>query len=416
MSATSPSSSGARPRRRWLRFGLRSLLIFVSLCGVVFYWATSKRNYYRFQKQVCADVRRLGGDAKVEPVQDPPRWLKWLAAQEDLPLEDVVELQWRGTSDEVSVSPMMRRVSELKALRKLDVDQFPLTDDDLAPLARLHNLESVSLGMAHMNGSGLAYLRNSPKLAELHFDDEHGYATDDGIASLNQLSSLETLSLVDYSAAPSIHRLDLHGLAKLRRLLLKGRLSEELALQDLPALEHLEIDYYNPVRVSLGRLPALTELSLVADNRTEHRTVSIAEGALPAVQSLTLNFGGTDAEIDAIIKNLSPAESLTVLGLSRNHLTADGLRHLARFPRLTVLWLVSNPALADSALASLAGLANLQRLSLGGTRITDNAIGRLSAALPSLEIISDQGARRFPQTQIPKIPPGGLLDPSSIGF
>ena len=75
------------------------------------------------------------------------------------------------------------------------------------------------------------------------------------------------------------------------------------------------------------------------------------------------------------------SRAVTALDLGGSKaLTDDGLRHLARLPRLKHLDL-SGTAITDRGLAVLRDLPALETLSLGWTRITDDGCGA-SRALP----------------------------------
>ena len=51
-----------KPRRRWLRFSLRTLLVVMLLLGVVFGALGMMANEARRQRKVVADLEELGAD------------------------------------------------------------------------------------------------------------------------------------------------------------------------------------------------------------------------------------------------------------------------------------------------------------------------------------------------------------------
>ena len=69
--------------------------------------------------------------------------------------------------------------------------------------------------------------------------------------------------------------------------------------------------------------------------------------------------------------------------------TVDGeldMQHLANLQGLRVLLLTTNPHISDSALRHIAGLKNLEHLSLDGLKVTDEGITHL-AGLTSLQVL-----------------------------
>ena len=91
----------------------------------------------------------------------------------------------------------------------------------------------------------------------------------------------------------------------------------------------------------------------------------------------------TDAVLDDITR-VANAENMTALDLGGSQaLTDDGIRHLARLPRLEHLD-ASGSAITDRGLAVLRDLPALKTISLAGTRITDEGAGHLTHC-PDLE-------------------------------
>jgi Leucine-rich repeat (LRR) protein len=85
----------------------------------------------------------------------------------------------------------------------------------------------------------------------------------------------------------------------------------------------------------------------------------------------------TDAVLDDITRAVN-AEHITALDLGGSKaLTDDGIRHLARLPRLEHLD-VSGTNLTDRGLSILRDLPALKTLSIAGTRITDDGAANLA--------------------------------------
>lgn len=81
---------------------------------------------------------------------------------------------------------------------------------------------------------------------------------------------------------------------------------------------------------------------------------------------------------DALLADVTRVESVTALYLGGSReLTDEGVRHLARLPRLKHLDL-SGTAIGDRALDVLQDLPGLETISLAMTRVTDEGVARLA--------------------------------------
>ena len=159
----------AKPRRRWLRFRLRTLLILVTVSGAVLGWVGWELEQVRKEKEVIAWVIEIGGEIGYRQELSffsKDRWfgvrvteanihgrrtsnLSMLAKLKNL---ETINLCGTKASD---LSPL----SELKNLRKLDISYTKVID--LSPLAELENLETLHLTNAEVNDlSPLAEVKN----------------------------------------------------------------------------------------------------------------------------------------------------------------------------------------------------------------------------------------------------------------
>lgn len=81
---------------------------------------------------------------------------------------------------------------------------------------------------------------------------------------------------------------------------------------------------------------------------------------------------------DAILGDISRIDNIIALDLGGSQaLTDDGIRHLARLPRLKHLDL-SGTAVTDRGLAVLRDLPELETISLAGTAVTDEGVAQLA--------------------------------------
>ena len=117
------------------------------------------------------------------------------------------------------------------------------------------------------------------------------------------------------------------------------------------------------------------------------------EELLDAMQQrgLTALHAGGQAT-DALLEQIARLEHVEELDLSGSPaLTADGLRHLARLPRLRSLDL-GGCSVGNEGMAALGAPASLERIVLSGTRVTDAGVAHL-AGCDALRAVHLSGTR-----------------------
>ncbi|HET9150784.1 MAG TPA: hypothetical protein VFN83_03640 [Gemmatimonadales bacterium] len=125
-----------------------------------------------------------------------------------------------------------------------------------------------------------------------------------------------------------------------------------------------------PVRVARGTDPEHAET--VFESRDWDRILQ----AGAAEPDLVLDARGQMT--DAVLAGVASLDTLQVLGLGGSKaVTDEGIRHLARMPRLRRLDL-SGTAVTDQGLAALGELTSLERISLSMTRVTDQGVRHLA--------------------------------------
>jgi len=107
----------------------------------------------------------------------------------DLPA--LVDLALGGGICPVEALPI---VSACRGLRRLDLNECPLTDDDLQGLAVLEALERLDLSRTSVSGAGIAHLKGLRRLT--HLRRTHCAELDDDVwEPLAALVHLERLTL-----------------------------------------------------------------------------------------------------------------------------------------------------------------------------------------------------------------------------
>lgn len=205
----------------------------------------------------------------------------------------------------------------------------PLTNADLAPLARLTALKQLALG-------------------EMRIDDgvfEH----------LRHLHRLETLILA-YTA----NRGDLTPLA-------------DLPLRDV-RLEGCRF-VGDHSAASLAKLSTLRQLELHMTGLTDAGVMALA--ALP-LETLWLGPRVTDSAMQV----LAGMPTLRHLDICAHNVSDEGTRALATLPNLQVLWL-ARCGITDDSVEALSSMSCLRELNVTCTGISDAGMSRLRAALPA---------------------------------
>ena len=175
-----------RPRLRWFRFSLRTLLVAVLVLSLPLSWFAVKLDRARRQSEAARTIIERGGQVVYgwERNQDPffepsPTNLRtWLGND----FFDKVELVYvRGTRLEclscltdvkdlilVDITDCeLNYVKGLSKLETLDVARTQITDAGLTHLRRLVSLTSVNLNRTQITDAGLEHLKGLKNLRRL---------------------------------------------------------------------------------------------------------------------------------------------------------------------------------------------------------------------------------------------------------
>ena len=146
---TSRDGATPKPRRRWLRFSLRTLLVVMLLLGVLFGVLGSMAQEARRQRKVVADLREMGA--------------QFVFSGEEPSMPELLDIGYCRRVIECHFdNPQVADVTplaELKNLRWLDLECTQVAD--VTPLAELKKLEGLDLsGTQVADVTPLAELKN----------------------------------------------------------------------------------------------------------------------------------------------------------------------------------------------------------------------------------------------------------------
>jgi hypothetical protein len=211
----------SRPRRRYLRFSIRGLIVLVLVIGGALGWLVRSA---RDQRGAVAAITAAGGSAQYnwewrngKSYPGAKSWVPdWLVdrigidyfghvtnasfyggtADADSRLTNVASLaQLERLS--LTGSPIsdagLAHLSNLTNLSRLDIDYTPVTNAGLVHLTGLNRLSVLVLNGTHVTDTGLEHLKSLTHLAELNLAGTH--VTDVGLAHLKGLRILTTLNI-----------------------------------------------------------------------------------------------------------------------------------------------------------------------------------------------------------------------------
>jgi Leucine-rich repeat (LRR) protein len=151
-----------KPKRRWFRFRLRTLLIMVTFLSVPLVWVGCELDQRRREKAVVAWIVELGGQVYFHSgnqngshplvISDERNW--WEQTKDNW-LGEWVQAVLLDNTQVIDLSPL----AELKNLKRLDLWSTEVTD--LSPLAELKMLKELELQQSQVSDlSPLFELKN----------------------------------------------------------------------------------------------------------------------------------------------------------------------------------------------------------------------------------------------------------------
>lgn len=393
---TTGSETTLAPKRRWLQFSLRSLLIITAILSVLLGWLGSILFRVRQQRDIVSRIESIGGKVyydyqvagehiKAKPPPGP-KLIRLVLGDDAFARVEVVHLLEAKTKDEHLVW-----LTKLPELNYIILNGPDITDEGMKYVAEIAKLRGLGLFDTNVTAHGLACLNSAEHFVSLSLDGS--MVNDDMLEPLNALPHLQFLQLVrtNVTSAGLVH---LSKLTQLRELdILEGRQIGGDGLQhlkDLSNLERLQVFYTSVSDDGLRHLRGLRRLrslnldgTTVSDSGIEH---------LCGLRELThLDLAGTKVG-DAGLGRLLRLERLDHLDLTQTAVTDAGAVHLAKMKRLR--WLeIDGTKVSDDGMLRLGPLKNLELLRVG-SGVTKRAARKLKDSLPncSIEYVDKNGS------------------------
>ena len=186
----------SKPKRRLLRFSLRTLLIFMLVVCVAAGWKIER---VRKQREAVAWVHEMGGTVKFTAERRGPEWMRKRLGRDffddvvgvalhntqvsDLsPLANLTKLEWLY----LNITPVseVTPLAKLTKLELLDLDNTQV--NDVSPLAKLTKLEWLNLNKTQV--SDVSPLAKLTKLEVLYLNNTQVSDISPLLATLQQCS------------------------------------------------------------------------------------------------------------------------------------------------------------------------------------------------------------------------------------
>jgi Leucine-rich repeat (LRR) protein len=269
-----------------------------------------------------------------------------------------------------------------------------LSEEVLAALRELPNLEELSLYAKALDDRGFAVLGKLKTLRRLNLSQVHSM-TDSALESLKNLENLESLDLTQTKKISDEGMRHIGGMKSLRRLILSG-FSEntEKGMQELARLDLRELTL--PSRTgshgsSLKHLGALKNLEslTVSESKLKEDDLKALSGMTKLRHLVIHSYCDIDDDALAALKDMTELRTLNIY--SNRRVTGTGFRHLDKLHNIETLKLHST-AFSDEGLSHLTGMTGLTKLELQSTKITDAGLKHL-AGLKKLRHLELSGTK-----------------------
>ena len=281
----------------------------------------------------------------------------------------------------------VQALASIKGLRTLSFYETVLPEGSLQALRTVQGLQELDLSNGQVEEAVLKEVKGLKGLHRLSID--HKQLTDAVVGELKALSDLEDLSLGDGPVTDAGLR-ELKDLPRLRRLKLRAVQVTPASLKELHGLQVLTLMWTPFAEAGLADLQELKDL------QTLHLRGEFAlkeAGLRNLGRILSLHNLGVDARggmTDGGWEALAGLAELQTLSVHGEGFTGAGLK---AFRGLKGLQTVRVSRVTDEGLEAVAGLETVRTLSVSGEKFTDEglkSLGRL-AHLESLDIAAGPG-------------------------
>ena len=197
---TEPEPPTPKPKLRWYQYSLRTLLVFVTVCGILFGWIASVVKRIHDQRKVVSRIQNLGGfvgydyqycDGQFVRDASPrgPQLLRLVLGDDAFARVEQVSF----IHDATLTPADFEAFNNLPQLRCLDLSGWKVDDEGLRRMSAIRNLRDLALSGDKISNDGLDGLRSLTTLRGLSLSDTR--ITMNGLAQLPFASQLQYLTL-----------------------------------------------------------------------------------------------------------------------------------------------------------------------------------------------------------------------------
>jgi hypothetical protein len=175
------------PRRRWLQFTLRTMLVLILIVSVPLGWFAHKLRQAEQQREAVREIEEIGGTAVQCPNFDPrDSWASRVPSRLRRTLGDefFVTVNYVSLSGARITDTDLMRLRAFPRLRALYARRCRVTDAGLVHLRELVHLEELSLHSTRITDAGLEHLRGLTQLQVLWLRNTQ--VTDAGVTELQK--------------------------------------------------------------------------------------------------------------------------------------------------------------------------------------------------------------------------------------
>jgi hypothetical protein len=151
------------PRRRWLRFSLRTLFVLLTVAGIALGYVAWRVNVVRNQRQVLAEIQKLNASISFVHNVTPPRlppgppWLRRILGEDFFyEVDQIAIFNDRATDDTLA------RIASLSRCDSLIVRSNQITDVGMKHLLRIRKMRSLEIESPRVTVAGFERLRDFP--------------------------------------------------------------------------------------------------------------------------------------------------------------------------------------------------------------------------------------------------------------
>jgi hypothetical protein len=259
----------SRPWRRFLRFSVRGLIVFVLVIGVWLGWVVRQA---QVQRDAVSAINRAGGHITydIDLRNEVFPWNKLSACRRVIGEYVGIDVVSHVIYAHIDVTPSnndaacqlaLARLGNLHQLKTMNFLGASITDGDLARVAGMKHLKLLMLQSTGITGSGFAHVRALTSLEEILVTDTG--IDDDGLAQLRGFTNLKDLTL-------GITRVTDRGMEYLK---------------ELPSLEQLNLSDTEVSDAGLKHLTGLSRLKTLALYNTKVSDAGVRElqNAMPSL-------------------------------------------------------------------------------------------------------------------------------------